>query len=412
MRKILYILPPVALALCLVLVLMMTGVLNIPQYIPPQTTGTEPLPTTHTPTFPTPTADPADTKPNWTPQAMISISLPEMTDTIVSQDGVTLFRHTFQDVVISSPNAQINEAVTLDLLRRMDAGSASVAQLADLVQYYTPGTAWNTLYYEILYTPMRVDGAVLSLVGTEAVYPGSGYASHSSTCVNYHMATGSVMTLSQVLSEESGSQDGLLQALLAVLKENAEDWALFEDYSESVTRYFPSYLQQDSIWYFSPEGLNICFAPYEIAPHASGTIVATVPYGALTGILRSDLFPTQQSPVSAAPSLLDFATAPLDPYTHFSECILTEDGKNHLLTTDTVLYDVRLELGEYDWDAGSFTPSSTVLAANSLCNDQAILLCWNENQQLRLHCKAGGAEQSFLLRVDAAGSAVLQHLPG
>ena len=406
MRKILYILPPIALLLCLALVLMMTGVLNLPEITQsPSTTQSASGTTTTSPSIgSTATGDHA-----WIRQNMFSISLPEMTETIVSEDGVTLFRRVFQDVVLSTPNPKINKAVTLDLLQRMDSNAATAGQLADLVQYYTPGTAWNTIYYEILYNPTRIDGSVLSLQGIEAVYSGSGQASYSTTCVNYYMTTGGVMTLSEILSEESGAQEGLLQALLTVLAQNAKQWELFEDYSEPVIRYFQSYLQQESIWFFSPEGLNICFAPYEIAPYSSGTVVATIPYESLTGILRSDLFPAKQSQAAGSVEILDFAAAPLEKFSHFSECILTADGKNHLITTDSILYDVRLELGTYQQDIGSFTPSSTVFAANSLCSDQAIRLCWNpDSQQLLLRCTIGGEAKNFLLTVDADGKVELK----
>ena len=402
MRKVLFVLPLVALALCLVLVLMMTGVLNFPEFLPSPSSA----PSTSVTTVPSSTAE--TERKDYVRQNMISISLPEMKETVLSEDGVTLFLHTFQDVVLSSPNPRINEAVTLDLLQRMDVNAPTVAILEDLVQYYTPGTEWNTLYYDLVYTPTRIDSAVLSLMATEGIYSGSGEASYSTVCVNYYMPTGSVMTLSQILSEESGAQDALLQALLHVLSQNAAQWGLFEDYSESVSRYFPSYLEQESIWFFSPEGLNICFAPYEIAPHSSGTVIATIPYEDLSGIVRRDLLPAEQSEVTGSVNALDLSTAPLDRYTHFAECILSAEGANHLITTDTILYDVRLELGVYE-DGRGFIPSSTVFAANSLCADQAVRLCWNpENQQLRLRCATGGKEQSFLLTANADGGIDLQ----
>lgn len=401
MRKILYVLPLVALALCLALVLMMTGVLHFPQVLPP-TSSTQG--TSGTTTVPTTSGTAATEDRDWVRQNMISLSLPEITDTVVAADGVTLFRHTFQDVALSTPNPQISEAVTLDLLQRMDVHASTVAILEDLTQYYTPGTTWNTLYYDLIYTPTRIDSAVLSLKGTEGIYSGSGQASNAVVCVNYYMPTGSAMTLSQILSEESGAQDGLLQALLKVLAQNAVAWGLFEDYSEPVIRYFPSYLQQESIWYFSAEGLNICFAPYEIAPQSSSTVIATIPYPDLTGILRSDLLPAEQAQVEASVEITDFANAPLDRYTHFAESILTAEGRNHLIFTDTILYDVRLELGALAED-GSFLPTSTVFAANSLCSDQAIRLCWNPGvQQLLLRCTTGGEAKSFLLTVDADGN--------
>ena len=407
MRKIMYILPPVALVLCLVLVLIMTGVWQIPSLSPgptaSQSTGTgNTVPSTSTPE--------ETTGGEYVRQNMISIALPEMTNTVVSEDGTVLFRHTFQDISLISPNPRVNETVTLDLLQRMDINASTVVMLEDMTQYYTPGTEWNTLYYEFIYSPTRIDNAILSLKGAESVYTGSGQANNSIICVNYYLPTGQVMTLGETLSEESGSQDALLQALLRVLAHNATQWELFEDYSEPVIRYFPSYLQQENNWFFSPEGLNICFAPYEIAPQTSGTVVATIPYEELTGILRSDLLPAEYTPVGGSVRVENLATAPLDRYTYFAECILAAEGENHLISTNTIVYDVRLDLGFLESN-GNFISTATVFAANSLCSDQAIRLCWTpDSQQLLLRGTIDGTVKSFLLSVNTDGTVSLSPL--
>ena len=126
------------------------------------------------------------------------------------------------------------------------------------------------------------------------------------------------------------------------------------------------------------------------------------------GIVRSDLLPAEYAQVTGSVAVADLTTAPLDDYSQFAECILWADAtaKNHLITTDTIIYDVRLELGIY---AGIFRPSSTVFAANSLCSDQAIRLCWNpDSQQSLLRCTTGGQEQCFLLRKLTDGSFLWQ----
>lgn len=402
MRKILYILPIVALVLCIALVLVMTGVLTFPEPTAPSTS--------HTTTVGTQASDPSSTgDTTWTPMDMVSIALPKMTDTIVTEDGLLLFYRTFQDVVISSPNAQLNKAVTLDLLQRMDANSDIAAQLADLVQYYTPEYNWSAPYYEILYKPTRIDSVILSLHATEAAYSGNGEASNHQMCVNYHMVTGEVLTLSQILSEESGAQDGLLQAILGALAENVQAWELFSDYQDIVTRYFQSYLQQESIWYLTGEGLNLCFAPYEIAPHASGTITVSIPYSALTGILRGELFPQPQSNVAATVQAVDFSSAELGRYSHFAECILDADGKGSLIVTDTILYDVRLELHAPALTDESYDSVATVFAANCISSDDALLLRYtpSENTQLLLRCRAGGQERCFRVTANSDNSVSL-----
>jgi len=404
MRKVLYILPPIALVLCLVLVLTMTGVWTFPEPTepPPNTTGnTAGFQGTTQPNSGTDATAPADEI--WTPQDMFCISLPKMMDTIVSVDDIILFHHTYQDVVVSSPNPQINKAITLDLLRRMDTNSDIAHQISSLSQYYTPGTPWTTLFYEILYTPTRIDNAVLSLHATESSCYGSAEITRNETCVNYHMATGAVLTLEQILSEESDSQEALLQALLSALGAQEQQLGLFSDYKDTVTRYFQSYLQQESIWYFTDEGLNICFAPYEIAPSSYGTVTAAIPYSDLTGILRSDMLPTPKQSVSLSVDISGFADASLDSYSHFAECILDNEAAPALITTDKILYDVRLEL--LTQTDGVTESTATVFGSNSLCSSDALMLQYSpsDTRQLMLHCKAGGQQYSFAIIPDEAG---------
>lgn len=408
MRKVLYILPLIALVLCLALVLVMTGVWTFPEPTEPTTNSTGStagVPNTTRPSSGTATTMPtAPADETWLPLDMFCISLPKMTDTIVSEDGITLFRHTYQDVVVSSPNSHINEAITLDLLQRMDVNSDIAYQISSLAQYYTPGTAWTPLFYEILYTPTRIDNAVLSLHAIESTCSGTAEITRNETCVNYHMATGTVLTLDQILSEESGAQEALLQALLKELASQAQALGLFDDYNDTVTRYFQSYLQQENNWYFTDSGLNICFAPYEIAPSSYGTITVSIPYTALTEIIRIDMLPAPKQTVSLSADIHNFADAPLDQYSHFAECILDASAAPVLITTNKILYDVRLEL--ITQADGTAESTITVFGSGSLCNDDALLLQYtpSDKQQLLLHCIAGGQQHSFSILPGDAGT--------
>ena len=106
----------------------------------------------------------------------------------------------------------------------------------------------------------------------------------------------------------------------------------------------------------------------------------------------------------------NLATAPLDRYTYFAECILAAEGENHLISTNTIVYDVRLDLGFLESN-GNFISTATVFAANSLCSDQAIRLCWTpDSQQLLLRGTIDGTEKAFLLTVNTDGTVSLSPL--
>ena len=386
MRKLVYILPVIALILCVALALLVTGVWTLPEPTEPSIQeSTEPSQESSQPIV-------------WDPVNMISISLPILQEAVTAEDGTVIFTHIFQDVVVDCGSAQINECITLDLLQRMDANTASYEDICDLAQQsYVVGEPWETYYCKILLTPTRTDKAVLSLLGAETIFTGDVRAEVSNTCVNYNLLTGNVMTLGEVLTEESDAANLLCQALIDALATRAEE--LYSDYADTITRRFQSDLQQEATWYFSSEGLCFYFAPYDIAPYSTGAVFATVPYSKLVGIMRNDLFPSETSDVIGEAAVQWFGTANLDDFGRFSEVILDPEADAFILSCDTILYDVRLQ---FIGTASQPSPTpDTVFAANSISEGDAVVIhCdFAADQQLLLTCRSGGEEVSYTISI-------------
>lgn len=339
---------------------------------------------------------------------MVSISLPIIVETDTADDGTVIFQRTFQDVVLSIPNAEITKTVTLDLLRRMDANSVT---LNDLQQSafadYTGQTPWMHYYYKLLYSPMRMDQTVLSLYGVEDVF-GNMQAGQNGISVTYNLLTGSAMTLAGVLTEESTAADTLLNALLAALESKKEEYMLFDDYAQTVSGRFQTQLQQETGWYFSREGLCFFFSPYDIAPNAAGTVVATVPYTELNGVLQDIYFPAEEANYAGELDAMPFDSENLDGFTHFSELITSPDAPRYLLHTEGVLYDLTVEQGQ--WIAGvRFQKDATIYSANHLAPEDAFVLraVLPESQSsLRISYHSGDKDSCFYLTVDGTGNLV------
>ncbi len=339
---------------------------------------------------------------------MVSISLPIIVETDTADDGTVIFKRTFQDVVLSIPDADITKTVTLDLLRRMDANSATLSSLQQSAfADYSGQTPWMPYYYKILYSPMRMDQTVLSLYGVEDVF-GNMQAGQNGISVTYNLATGSAMTLAGVLTEESTAADTLLAALLAALESEKEEYMLFDDYAQIVSSRFQTQLQQESGWYLSGEGLCFFFSPYDIAPNAAGTVVATVPYTELNGVLQNIYFPAEQANYEGTLAAMPFDSENLDGFTHFSELITNPDAPRYLLHTEGVLYDLTVEQGQ--WIAGvRFQKDATVYSANLLAPESAFVLraILPESQSsLRISYHNSGNDYCFYLTVDSTGNMV------
>ena len=387
MRKLLYILPVLALALCVALALLVTGVWTLPEPTEPSTQES------------TGSSQESSQPIVWDPVNMVSISLPLITESDLAEDGTVIYSHIFQDMVLDCGSAQINERIVLDLLQRMDANTASYEDIRDLAQQsYVDGESWEEYYCKILYAPTRIDKTVVSLLGTETVFTGDVRAEVTNTCVNYDLLTGNVMTLGQILTEESDAADRLCQALVEVLGERAEE--LYSDYADTITRRFQSDLQQEATWYFSAEGLCFYFAPYDIAPYSTGAVFATVPYSRLLGILRNDLFPGETSDVAGEAAVQWFGSANLDDFGHFSEVLLDPEADAIILSCDTIVYDVRLQLNGAESLPGQ--SADTVFAANCISAGDAVVIHYPfaDGQQLLLTCRSGGEVKSYVISAD------------
>lgn len=342
-------------------------------------------------------------------EPMVSISLPVLQETDIAADGNLIFTRTFQDVVLSIPDADITRAVTLDLLRRMDTNSSVLSAIqAGALADYAGQENWMPYYYQILYSPERIDQTVLSLFGIEDTYS-AAVSGKDGISVNYDLRTGTVLKLRDILTEESSAADRLLTALLEALAEKEGEYMLFDDYADTVTDLFRSDSEQESGWYFSSGGLCFFFSPYDIAPNSAGVVTATVPYSALPGILRDIYFPGEQVPYAGELTGVPFSRADLDGFSHFSELITDPDAPRYVLSTNGVLYDLQIDLGS--WVAESrFEAETVIYSANLLSPDDAFVLRSHipvTESPLRLRCRTGESEYCFYLNLDPATDTIV-----
>lgn len=138
----------------------------------------------------------------------------------------------------------------------------------------------------------RNDGQVLTVVVDAYGYsPGAAHGMYGTSGTNYLVATGDVLTLSDVLQ---GSQDALVDALQQKLLQD------FPDLQESVT------LQEDITstiteedyngWFLSGEGVNFYFGPYTLASYAAGAFSVQLTLQEFPELLNATYFPQEDVP--------------------------------------------------------------------------------------------------------------------
>lgn len=304
---------------------------------------------------------------------MIAISVPVVTETETAPDGSVIFNHTYQSISLVIPDPNVADKVILDFLNRIDqtandAASIRAAAKAD----YTSGKLSNPYLCQITYNPIRVDPGILSLFGSYASYSGTPHPETIYLSVNYDLLTGKVLGLNDIITDGT-SGDTLYQCVVDNLTAQNHK-GLYIGFQESVKARFQQGFANDASWYLSPTGLCFYFSPYEIAPYASGVIVAEIPYEQLPGILEDAYFPAEQESAGGTVFVDKFEPDNLEAFTQFSELILKENGDKILLHTNSAVQHIRIETGSWNANGTVFTPEQTVFAACGLTPGDAIMV--------------------------------------
>ena len=343
----------------------------------PATKPTESRPTE--PTSPTSPAGPSNptepsgpigpTKPSEPSQSapLVTVSVPIITENTTAQNGTILFQYTHQTMSLVLPDPTVADKIIVNFLNRVDSTRSlaeSTAQMAKSV--YSGNGSWKPYMCHVAYSPTRIDSTVLSLFGDCVVYNGAFHPDRSCVSANYDLRTGDVLTLANILSKDAKLED-LCNLVLERLVVMSEDDYYYPGYAQTVRQRFTADPNADESWYLTQTGLCFYFAPYEIAPYASGIISVEIPYSKLTNLLSITYLPTEREQQKGELTLSAFNKVNLGQFNQISEILADLNGSMHILHTDATVHDVRIMQTD---SASTFT----VFAAYQLTSSGAVML--------------------------------------
>lgn len=348
-------------------------------------------------TLPTETTVPQETIPSYDQKLPFNaISMPPVTEDTLASDGTVLFQRTYQqNISFTTEDTEISQKVVLDLLNRIDSGSQLADDLIAAANNDYNGTdEWVTYFVNTTYNPVRLDRSVLSLYGSEVSFGGGLHSAYTPVSVNYDLLTGEALNIQDILSDDYNAST-ICDLIVEALAPHAETGELFGDYELVIRDIFEGEWLDMTAWYLSEEGLCFYFAPYEIGPYASGTMVAEIPYSKLPGILQDAYFPAEAAYADGEIKASLLSQADASSIKQFAEVTMDESGEQILLYTDGVVTNVRIDYGMWDMDGVDFLPEATVFAADTMTADEAILLTTyipDVMSNLRLTYNSGEAE--------------------
>ena len=173
-----------------------------------------------------------------------------------------------------------DRAEELEGLRKQRAADAALGEVSEENEVY-----YQYSIYQSLKTA-RVDSQVISLIEGNSEYTGGAHGNYGSTGVNFDAVTGTLLELSDLLTDEEGFWKKAEEELIRELSKTYGD-GLFPDYEDTIHK-----LRTGSPnWYLNGAGIAFVFQPYLVGPYAMGEPVITIPYEKLEGHLSEAYLP-------------------------------------------------------------------------------------------------------------------------
>lgn len=331
--------------------------------------------TAQTPGQTQPTSEPS--APTTTPEQqpypypMAAISLPLMESTRHAGDGKPIFTYSFQTMTLVIPDLDAAKSITVDYLNETDfSGSAAEAVDKAAQTAYTGQADWTEYFYRNLYTPTRMDQSILSLYGTKTYYDGAPHSTVVAQGLTYDLLHGTPLTLRQLLV--SNFDSAALCSLITRHFDAAQTEYFYPDYAVVIEDMFSTNVPVED-WYLSEDGLCFFFNPGEIAPYSEEIPVSTIPYSELNELLQEAFFPAESVAFWGEPILKALGASEIPQFDHIVEVIVDAQAPRYCLSTNGTIQNLRIHLGSWDSN-GTFTPETTIFAAQALTDGTAALL--------------------------------------
>lgn len=315
---------------------------------------------------------------------LIAVCVPATTEDTVADDGTVLFQYTYQHMSLVLDKPDVADKIILDFLNRVDSTKDSAAATETSAKSaYIANQNWTPYLYHITYSPMRIDHKVLSLFGNNVVYTGTTHPERTCVSASYDIQTGDVLTLASIMKKDAAVKS-FCDLVLAGLAEMAEGDYLYENYKDTVRHRFEADPAYDENWYFTQTGLCFYFAPYEIAPYASGVISVEIPYEKLTTLVHEAYQPEVRNQVTGKITAAPFKNEDATKFQNSADAIVSNPGEMYTLQTDSAVQDVRIILSD---KASNYT----VFAAFGLSSGDGIIVQTNDalRQKMKLTYKSG-----------------------
>ena len=304
------------------------------------------------------------------PDKLLAVSVPAVSEKFTLEDGTELFSYTAQHMQLILPDEEIADKVILNFLNRIDAAQLDAENVLTAAQNdYQTDEEWFPYFYQIIYSPTRIDYGMLSLYGTQNSYNGGMHGSRSCVAVNYDLTTGDVLTLGSIMHMDATKED-FIQVVIQKLGEVADEYYLFDGYEDGVRSRLGGDENLYEDFFFTATGLNFFFSPYEIAPYSSGIITVEIPYSELPGLIYDGYVPAEREIVKGKMHTASFMDTNMEQFNSMAEVTLTTGEEILVIYPEGNVEDIRITVP----GNGMNLPEYTVFAALEMSDQNAVVM--------------------------------------
>jgi len=247
----------------------------------------------------------------------------------------------------------------------MDSESILIAAQQD----YEPDIEWFPYFYQLIYSPTRIDHGVLSLFGVRNSFAGSMHGNLSCVAANYDLSTGNVLTLGSIMHPDA-QKDDFIAIINEKLRDQSEEYNLFEGFEDDVRNRISGDENLYEDFFFTGTGLSFFFAPYEIAPYASGIITVEIPYSELPGLIFDGYFPAERERIEGKMITGDFMSTDMEQFNNMAEITLATGEEIMVVYPEGRVEDIRITIP----GNGKNLPPYTAFAALEMSAQNAVVI--------------------------------------
>ena len=211
-----------------------------------------------------------------------SVSAEIIARQIKAEDGTLLLNLEHPELTVGLPDTDVADRIQQNINQLVQQRMTPAFALEEYAkEAYGQQSAWVNWSATMQADISRVDEQIISIFFEYSEFSGGAHPNFAVFSANYDCKTGQPMQLTDLLAEGHSVLE--LAALVNATLE-PDKALLYDDYEALVSISFTS--SAFPCWYLSEDGLCFAFAPYSIAPYASGIITATISYEKLGEILR------------------------------------------------------------------------------------------------------------------------------